>query len=194
MPLRSYHKPLDAAWLLCTTAKTSACDQKTSKVLLTLDYVKYSLELLFSIVNLSHGTSNAATTRLRPAPRHGIPLAPPPHHRGPSRAHGSSLPARGSSQHPHRFGRILAPKNSRLCRPRLSGGRWLHGSRQLGHRPGRRLQVRLHAAQCHPHQQSHGDVSSSAVSKAWHRHRPRSRASLPGALFLSHFPFSVGGL
>ena len=143
---RSYHKPFDPACPLCIPALFRVSDQKTSTVLLTAGYIKCSLGLLFSIVNFGHGTRYHATTRFRPASHNGIPRTPPPHHGRPARAYGSSLLARSSSQHPHRFGCFLVSQNSGLCRSRLPGRCRLHGPRQLGDRLGRRLKIRLHAS------------------------------------------------
>ena len=67
--------------------------------------------------------------------------------------------------------------------PGISRRRRLHGSRQLGHRPRRRLGVRLHAAQRHPALEPDGDPAPVALREAGHRHRTRSRAGLPRSLF-----------
>ena len=86
--------------------------------------------------------------------------------RGRARMSASDAPARRADRlalpaHPAEPARVArlgagAPRRSvlaqgaRLRRARLPGGRRLHGPGQLGHRPRRRLALRLHAAVRHP--------------------------------------------
>ena len=73
-------------------------------------------------------------------------------------------------------------EDPRVRRPRLPRRRRLHGSRQLGDRPRRRIALRLHAAQRHPDLEPHGGPAPGARLQARHRHRARPRAGLPRPL------------
>ena len=78
-------------------------------------------------------------------------------------------------------GRLLAQDDG-VCRPRLSRRGRLHGSGQLGHRPRRRIALRLHAAQRDHAVQPDGDPAAGAVGAPRHRQRPRPRPGLPRSL------------
>ena len=90
----------------------------------------------------------------------------------------------GSARHHRRAqGPRLLAQAARLLRAGLPRGRRLHGSRQLGDGPRRRLGLRLHAPQRHPALQPDGDPAPVALREAGHRHRPRSGAGVPRSLF-----------
>ena len=96
---------------------------------------------------------------------------------------------------------IAVPLGGHWCAPaagvsraRLSGLGRLHGSRQLGDRSRRRIEVRLHAAVGHPAVEPDGDPAAGARRAARHRHRPRSRAGLPRQLFAAGQFHAVAGL
>jgi hypothetical protein len=73
-------------------------------------------------------------------------------------------PAGGASFHqPGSAGRILA-QAAGFFRPGLPGGRWLHGSGQLGHGLGGRFAVRLHALEHHHVVQSHGHFAAQGAT------------------------------
>ena len=83
-----------------------------------------------------------------------------------------------------RHGRVPAPQAAlaaplRGGRPRLPGGRGLHGPGQLGHRPRRRLGLQLRAALGAARLQPHGGAAAELLRPARHRARPRSGAGLP---------------
>ena len=85
-------------------------------------------------------------------------------------------------------GRVLAQDDG-VCRPRLPGGRRLHGPRQLGDRHRRRRALRLHAAQRHHDLQPDGDPAAGAVRTARHRQRTRPGPGLPRQLLAQdHHP------
>ena len=91
-------------------------------------------------------------------------------------------PPRSARVDRHPAGRRVLAEAVRVRRPRLSGRRRLHGPGQLGHRPGRRRALRLHAAQRDPDFQPDGDPAAGARRAAGHRQRPRSRAGVPRQL------------
>ena len=94
--------------------------------------------------------------------------------------------------HGRRAGHQRAP-DGRLPGSRLSGGRGLHGPRQLGHVARRRFQVRLRAALRRPHLQRHGDRAAGAVRAPRHRHGPRPGTGLPRRLSALGGLSAVGG-
>ena len=81
---------------------------------------------------------------------------------------------------------LLLAAHVRLRRTRLPGQRRLHGSRQLGHRPGRRRALRLPAALGAGHVQFHGHPAADAERAARHRLRPRPGPGLPRNLSARH--------
>ena len=104
------------------------------------------------------------------------------HESAPAAARPDPLAARGL---PHRSspgrGQAVAAV------PRVSGSRLsrvgrLHGSRQLGHRHRRRIEVRLHAPQRHPHLQPDGHPAAVALRAARRGDRTRPRAGVPRLL------------
>ncbi len=160
---------------------------------MTIGLVKCSLEWIFSIVNPIHGTRAPATTRNR-SPRHPRNFRRPFLRRRNVHSRPVALLAGIAPHHPFFFRRLLAPQSPGLRRPRLSRRRRLHGPRQLGHGHRRRLKIRLHATQRHPHQQPDGDVPASPLRKARHRYRARPGPSLPRSLFPTHRHLPVGHL
>ena len=109
---------------------------------------------------------------------------------GPAPAFASGI----APHHPVHRRRFAFKKTAGLRRPRLPGGRRLHGPRQLGHGHRRRLEIRLLAVERDFAQQFDGDVSAGAFRQAGHRHRARPGASLPRKLFPAHRHVFVGGL
>ena len=81
-----------------------------------------------------------------------------------------------------------------LCRPRLSGGRRLHGPGQLGHRPRGRRALRLRPAQRHPAVQPDGHPAAGARGAPRHRQRPRPRAGVPRQLLQAHHARALGAV
>ena len=75
-------------------------------------------------------------------------------------------------------GAVLA-QAAGLPRPRLSGGGWLYGSRQLGDLARRRVAVRLRAADGGAAVERDGDRAAVAVHAARGRRRARSRPGQP---------------
>ena len=63
------------------------------------------------------------------------------------------------------FPALRAAQDARFCRTRLSGCRRLHGPGKLGHRPRRRIEIRLHAAERRPVQQPDGDFLQALSAK-----------------------------
>src|SRR5260370_15289411 len=97
---------------------------------LTSELIKCSLGLLFTIVNLKHGTHGPGTTRNRPAPlqrsfRRRLLV------RRDARKDRPSVLAGITSHYPFFFRRLLVPTDPCLCRPRLSCRRRLPWLRRL---------------------------------------------------------------
>ena len=95
---------------------------------------------------------------------------------------GAAQPAGGARIDPGTPRRGLAEALRRLLRSRLHGLGRLHGPRELGHRPRRRIEVRLHAPVSRHAVQPDGDPAAGARGEARHRHGPRPRPSLPRQL------------
>ncbi len=97
--------------------------------------------------------------------------------RAPRAGLADSFLAGGSSHH-------LVPQRRpfggtpRVFRSGIPGRRRLHGSRQLGHRFGRRRAVRLRASLRHHDFEPDGDSASAFVHQTRRRHRPRSGPGL----------------
>ena len=81
-----------------------------------------------------------------------------------------------------------------LRRPRLPGGRRLHGPWQLGHGPRGRRALRLHAPQRHPHLQPDGHPAAGARGAPRHRQRPRPGPGLPRQLLQADHARALGAV
>ena len=83
---------------------------------------------------------------------------------------------------PDRQGWLVLAQARRLSGAGLSGGRRLHGPRQLGDLARWRFQIRLRAARRCADLQHHGHRVAGVVRTAWRRFGPRSGAGLPRRL------------
>ncbi len=88
---------------------------------------------------------------------------------------------RRARQRSHLAALLLAP-HVRLRRPGLPGERRLHGPRQLGHGSRRRRPFRLPASLGAGALERHGHSAANPERAPGHRHRPRPRPGVPGAL------------
>ena len=102
--------------------------------------------------------------------------------------------SRGAWHHSGAGWRQLLAEAVRLRRSGLPRRRRVHGSGQLGHGPGRRIALRLHAAQRDHGLEPDGDPAAGAGAAARHRQRPGSRAGLPGPLLPPHHDRAVAAL
>src|SRR5438309_1129930 len=114
--------------------------------------------------------------------------------------HGAPIPAAacpeprgGLPYRPRRPADVVA-QGTGVRGARLSRGRGLHGSGQLGHRPRRGLGVRLLPPQRHSHLEPDGDPVAGARREARDRDRPGPRAGVPRPLLAPDVDRPVGAV